>query len=123
MSTTTDLKVAIKFTQLEQSANPNRSGSALLFRVLVSNMMQRGADLAFLSAFPDEAELLYPPLTYLKLNDDKDPVVMSSAGAPAEPSNVRPRIVTRKPSIEWRLSVPDVSVRIGEVAPTEPRGR
>ena len=28
--------------------------------------MQRGADLQYLSAFPAEAELLYPPLTFLQ---------------------------------------------------------
>ena len=29
--------------------------------------MQRGADLSFLSAFPEEAEILFPPLTYLEV--------------------------------------------------------
>ena len=28
--------------------------------------MQRGADLQYLSAFPAEKELLYPPLTFLR---------------------------------------------------------
>ena len=28
--------------------------------------MSRGADIAWLSVFPDEAEALYPPLTYLR---------------------------------------------------------
>ena len=28
--------------------------------------MERGADIAFLSAFPGEREVLFPPLTYLK---------------------------------------------------------
>ena len=28
--------------------------------------MSMGADVQWLSAFPDEAEFLYPPLTYLK---------------------------------------------------------
>ena len=28
--------------------------------------MDRGADIAFLSAFPGEREVLFPPLTYLK---------------------------------------------------------
>ena len=28
--------------------------------------MQRGASIQFLSAFPGEEEVLYPPLTYLK---------------------------------------------------------
>ena len=61
MSTTTDLKVALDYTLMEEGS---RSGFALLFRVLVSNMMQRGADLAYLSVSPNEKEYLYPPLTY-----------------------------------------------------------
>ena len=28
--------------------------------------MQRGADLSFLSAFPAESEILFPPLTFLE---------------------------------------------------------
>ena len=40
MSTTTDLRVALEFTRMEQGS---RSGAALLFRVLADNMMQRGA--------------------------------------------------------------------------------
>ena len=32
----------------------------------VDNFMQYGADLQWLSAFPVEAEVLYPPLTYLQ---------------------------------------------------------
>lgn len=57
MSTTTDLRVALEFTRMEQGS---RSGSALLFRVLVSNMMQRGADLAYLSIKPSEKEVRVP---------------------------------------------------------------
>jgi hypothetical protein len=38
----------------------------LLFRVLVSNPLQCGADLSHLSYFASEAEYLYPPLTFLR---------------------------------------------------------
>ena len=64
MSTTTDLRVALEYTRMEQGSRD--SGAALLFRVLVSNMMQRGADLEYLSVKPSEKEYLYPPLTFLK---------------------------------------------------------
>jgi hypothetical protein len=57
MSTTTDLAVAVRYSLSRQS---------LIFKILVPSFMSRGADLAWLSAFPDEAEVLYPPLTYLK---------------------------------------------------------
>lgn len=59
MSTTTSLEVALKYSV-------SRS-SAVLLRMLTSSFMQRGADLSFLSAFPSEAEILYPPLTYLEV--------------------------------------------------------
>ena len=42
------------------------SGRSLLFRILVSNPLQCGADLTFLSFFANESEVLYPPLTFLK---------------------------------------------------------
>ena len=40
--------------------------SSLLFKLRADSFMDRGADIAFLSAFPSEREYVYPPLTYLK---------------------------------------------------------
>jgi hypothetical protein len=57
MSTTRDLSVAAQY-----SLSPN----SLLFKIKVDDFMSMGADLQFLSAFPSEAEFLYPPITYLK---------------------------------------------------------
>jgi hypothetical protein len=57
MSTTTDIRVA---------AHYGMSGGSLLFKLKVNNFMQYGADLQWLSAFPTEAEVLYPPLCYLQ---------------------------------------------------------
>jgi hypothetical protein len=57
MSTTTDIRVAAQY---------GMSGSSLLFKLKVDNFMQYGADLQWLSAFPAEAEVLYPPLCYLQ---------------------------------------------------------
>ena len=42
------------------------SQSSLLFKIRTTSFMKRGADVQFLSAFPTEAELLYPPLTFLQ---------------------------------------------------------
>jgi len=66
MSTTTDLSVAIKYSA---------SSSSVLLKLETSSFMQRGADLAFISAFPAEAEILFPPLTFLepKSGDDGKP--------------------------------------------------
>ena len=57
MSTTADLAIAVQYSLSE---------SSLLFRIVTNSFMQRGADLQFLSAFPGEAEYLYPPLTFLR---------------------------------------------------------
>ena len=38
----------------------------MLLRLCTSSFMDRGADIAYLSAFAAEHEVLYPPLTYLR---------------------------------------------------------
>ena len=57
MSTSADLNVALKYS---------RSPSSLLLKIRTKSFMDRGADIAYLSAFPGENELVYPPLTYLR---------------------------------------------------------
>jgi hypothetical protein len=57
MSTTSDLRIAIKYAR--------GASHALLFRLRVDNFMCQGADLTYCSAFPQEREYLYPPGTYL----------------------------------------------------------
>ena len=56
VSTTEDQNVAVHFAD---SALP------LAFKVVAKTPMARGADISFLSVFPEEKETLYPPLTYL----------------------------------------------------------
>ena len=57
MSTTTDIATAVSYSL---------SNESLIFKIVTRNKLQRGADLQWLSAFPNEAEVLYPPLTYLQ---------------------------------------------------------
>ena len=57
MSTTSDLAVA---------AHYGVSSGSLVLKVKVDNFMQYGADVQWLSAFPAEAEVVMPPLTYLQ---------------------------------------------------------
>jgi hypothetical protein len=59
MSTTRDLKIAIEYSKSE-------GGHALLLKFKVTNMKQFGAEVSWLSAFPAEKEILYPPLTFLE---------------------------------------------------------
>ena len=42
------------------------SALPLVFRFVTKDFMTRGADISFLSVYPDEKESLYPPLTYLR---------------------------------------------------------
>lgn len=56
MSTSGSKDVAIEFSQ---SKHP------LIFVYDTENFMARGADISFLSVYPEEKEALYPPLTYL----------------------------------------------------------
>ena len=57
MSTTTDLRVAVRYALSRHS---------LLFKLVAPSFMALGAELQWLSAFPGEAEVLFPPLTFLQ---------------------------------------------------------
>ena len=39
---------------------------SLIFKIRTDSFMTRGASLRWVSAFPDEDECLFPPLTYLR---------------------------------------------------------
>tara|TARA_B110000211_G_C13682276_1_gene379341 strand:+ start:161 stop:487 length:327 start_codon:yes stop_codon:yes gene_type:complete len=58
MSTSTNFRIAVQYGTCP-------TGS-LLFKVIVPNALSHGADLQWLSAFPGEAEVLFPPLTFLQ---------------------------------------------------------
>lgn len=57
MSTTQDLAVAVRYCL---------SAKSLIFKVVSTGFMTMGAEVQWISAFPGESEILYPPLTYLK---------------------------------------------------------
>ena len=61
MSTTTDVEVACGY-----AIRKRETGGALLMKIVTENNLQRGADVRFLSMFPDEAETLFPPLTFMQ---------------------------------------------------------
>lgn len=60
MSTSADFEIAVKFADVGKSASP------LIFKYVTTSFMNRGADISFLSVYPEEKEVLYPPLTYLE---------------------------------------------------------
>ena len=71
MSTTEDFKVAVEYAMRNA-----QSEDRLLLKVRTNSFMDRGASLRYLSAFPLEAEILYPPLTYLKPTDRRAEVTI-----------------------------------------------
>ena len=81
MSTTSDLSVAMRYSA---------SSTSVLLRLITESFMQRGPDICFLSAFPGEAEFLFPPLTFLEPTGDVETVVVE--GLAFEVMDVRPRI-------------------------------
>jgi hypothetical protein len=72
MSTTTSLDVAVAYA---------RSHSSLIFKISTKSFLERGADLAFLSAFPGEAEFLLPPLTCLRPTGRTQAITFEDADA------------------------------------------
>ena len=58
MSTTSEFAVAVQYGTCVEGS--------LLLKIVVELALNHGADLQWLSAFPGEAEVLYPPLTYLQ---------------------------------------------------------
>ena len=66
-SSTTELKVALKYAASE---------SALLFKIKTDHFRQRGGDISFLSCFPDEAEVLFPPLTFFKPSGNVEKITL-----------------------------------------------
>ncbi len=51
----------------------------MLLRLTIENFLQYGADIAFLSAFPGEAEYLFPPLTYLSPTGETETLEVDDA--------------------------------------------
>ena len=82
MSTTRDLAMAVRYSY---------SANAVLLRLRTDNFLQRGADLSWCSAFPREAELLFPPLTYLGPTGDP-PVTVTVGHASFTVIDVRPQM-------------------------------
>lgn len=64
MSTTPLKEIAVDF------ATGNGSQKPLIFQIETKDFIDRGADISFLSVYPDEAEMLYPPLMLLTAIDN-----------------------------------------------------
>ena len=53
----------------------------MLLKLTTTSFRERGADLTFLSAFPGEKEILYPPLTHLKPAGPVQEVTLAGGGS------------------------------------------
>jgi hypothetical protein len=65
MSTSHKFEVALQYA-IKQGKPDN-----ILFRIVTTNNSQRGVDLKWLSMFPAESEVLYPPFTLLQADSSK----------------------------------------------------
>lgn len=88
MSTTTNLRVALQYTQ------PESGGELLVFKLRTDSFMSRGSSLRWVSAFPGEDEILYPPLTYLKPTGRPKQVVRCNGGRVVTVIEVTPTLGT-----------------------------
>jgi hypothetical protein len=72
MSTTSNLNVALSYLG-------DFSTTALILKLKVPDALAHGADLQWISVFPGEAEVLYPPLTFLRPTGRIQEVVSESS--------------------------------------------
>jgi hypothetical protein len=79
--TTTLVFPTISVTYLARAPRTG-SAQALLLRIVPTSFLAIGAELQWLSAFPCEAEVLYPPLTFLKPTGRTDSVSVDRDGRP-----------------------------------------
>ena len=76
MSTTTALKVALSYATVKEAD----SGHALIFKLRTDSFLGRGASLSWISAFADEEETIFPPLSYLKPTEKRQEMVATADG-------------------------------------------
>merc|ERR1711920_870076 len=56
MSTSSDLRVVASYAKSE---------CPMIFRICADTFMNQGSDISWLSMYPSESEVLFPPLTFL----------------------------------------------------------
>ena len=70
MSASRDMNVALTYCTYNEGRSMNRSA---LLKIVVRNALEIGADLRWCSMFPDENEMLFPPLAMLVPSSRKKP--------------------------------------------------
>ena len=90
MSTTAALKVAVEYSA---------SAASVLLRLRTASFMARGADIAFLSAFPAEQEFVYPPLTYLEPTGGMETITIEKGAAGPDSPHISITIIEVQPKM------------------------
>jgi hypothetical protein len=83
MSTSRDMIVALNYGTEGSSMN-----GSVLFKIVVRNDLEMGADIQWLSAFPQEAEVLYPPLALLIPSKKEIKVLDGGGGVSSRSINI-----------------------------------
>ena len=83
MSTSRDMKVALNY-----GTDGSSMDGSVLFKIIVRNDLEMGADIQWLSAFPQEAEVLYPPLALLIPSKKEIKVLDGGGGVSSSSINI-----------------------------------
>jgi len=80
MSTTGSTSIAAGYALKTINQEP------MIFRIVSDNFMSCGADISWLSVYPNEAEVLFPPLTYLQVTKVRQMTAMKGLIVDVKPS-------------------------------------
>ena len=96
MSTTPNPSVA------QEYAIGRKSNTGIVFE-MQQGMVDRGADISFLSQYPHEKEILFGPLTGVELLDETDPKALqpSKGGGASKPVRLVPKRWPRARHHAW----------------------
>jgi Skp family chaperone for outer membrane proteins len=83
MSTSRDMKVALNY-----GTDGTSMDGSVLFKIVARNDLEMGADIQWLSAFPQEAEVLYPPLALLIPSKKEIKVLGGGGGVSSSSINI-----------------------------------
>jgi len=118
MSCTTNKDVALEYARRREG-----KGQAAVVFEMEQGFVDRGADLSWLSIYPEEAEFLFPPLTALEISSTRieGPCLVLVARPSVNPSIVPIEdVVSRREKLLVEMSKTmrvDIETKLHQVAP------
>ena len=104
MSTSTDINVAMSYSFQKKSASATSSEKPdalfLMMLAIDSSQQNSGGEISFLSAYPKEQEVLFPPLTFLKCTAPIERLQLQD-GRTVHVIQVRPDVGSRELKITY----------------------